>query len=380
MKKTFCLAIALLVLTLSPGFAQPTPGTTPSAAPGMSFSERLQRITQNSDASAEAPKLTKFDLNFPGGSPADLVAAIEKVTGKAVNVIIDKEDEKAQLPPLKVSGVDVPNLFRTLSENSKQYVNNELIKNYGFSTLDSRPGDNSLWKFYFYAKSGPVLFNLDFPGGTPAEFVKAIDQAMGKQLNVIINKEDEKVELPALEMHEVYLWQLFQTLEQASRKTVAVTTGPTSYSQYNTGYGFKSSTPERTDNSVWYFYVDKPSLPPVVSTQKAAQFYPLATYLDRGFTVDDITTAIQTGWKLAGETSPPELNYHKETKLLIAYGEPEKLKTISSVLNTLPYSNATHDQLDSLWQSVHDLQKALADLKGKSSSASAGTMEEKSGK
>ena len=73
----------------------------------------------------------------------------------------------------------------------------------------------------------------------------------------------------------------------------------------------------------------------MVSTEKVCRFYSLAPYLDRGFTVDDITTAIQTGWKMAG-VIPPELNYHKETKLLIAFGEPDELKTIQDVLNALP--------------------------------------------
>ena len=73
--------------------------------------------------------------------------------------------------------------------------------------------------------------------------------------------------------------------------------------------------------------------------EKVCQFYSLAPYLDRGFTVDDITTAIQTGWKMAGVDPAPELNYHKETKLLIAYGEPNELQTIQQVLQTLPSVN-----------------------------------------
>jgi len=48
--------------------------------------------------------------------------------------------------------------------------------------------------------------------------------------------------------------------------------------------------------------------------------------------VDDITTAIETGWKMLGETSPPTISFHKDTKLLIAVGEPSKLETIDAVL------------------------------------------------
>jgi hypothetical protein len=215
-------------------------------------------------------------------------------------------------------------------------------------------------------------FSLDFPGGTPSQFVEAIQKAMGKPLNVIINKEDEDVNIPPLKMDDVLLTQLFNALEATSRKVVAVSSGNTggfggfnSYSQFVSSYGFKTDDSPVSDTSVWYFHVERPSMPPVISTQKSCQFYSLSDYLDRGFTVDDITTAIQTGWKLSGETSPPELNYHKETKLLIAYGEPSKLKTIEQVLVALPAQKAirTRTQMDQMQSQIQDLQKEVEDLK-----------------
>jgi hypothetical protein len=53
------------------------------------------------------------------------------------------------------------------------------------------------------------------------------------------------------------------------------------------------------------------------------------------YTVEDITTAIQTGWKMLGETNMPNVSFHKDTKLLIAFGEEEKLKLIDDVLSQL---------------------------------------------
>jgi hypothetical protein len=223
-------------------------------------------------------------------------------------------------------------------------------------------------------------FNLDFPGGTPAQLVKAIEKATGKPLNVIVSVEDANVELPPLKMNDVVSPQLFGALEVASRKTVAVSTGPYpgSYSQFVTGYGFRTSDNPVTDSSIWYFHADKPSLPPVVSTSKICEFYSLDPYLNRGFTVDDITTAIQTGWKMAGIAPVPELNYHKETKLLIAFGEPDKLRTIQQVLNTLPQTQYSLPQLNN---DVKQLQDQVAHLMKKISAPPPVTMpEEKSGK
>jgi hypothetical protein len=230
-------------------------------------------------------------------------------------------------------------------------------------------------------------FNLDFPGGTPKELVAAIEKAMGKPLNAIIPTEDADVQMPPLKMTDVVVPQLFTALEVASRKQVAISTsrntfGSGSYSTFTTDYGFRTADSPLagtlSDSSIWYFYAEKPSMPPVVSTQKTCQFYSLAQYLDRGFTVDDITTAIQTGWKMAGDNPPPELNYHKETRLLIVYGEPDELKTIEDVLRSLPvksdYWQEMNDSIAKLQQQVKELQK------GVSASSTNAAPEEKSGK
>ncbi len=235
-------------------------------------------------------------------------------------------------------------------------------------------------------------FNLDFPGGTPAELVKAIEKATGKPLNAIIPTEDADIQLPPLKMNDVVTPQLFAALEAASHKTVAVQTSAfavgfgNSYSQVETDYGFKSSDNPITDTSIWYFYAGKPTLPPVVSTEKIVRFYSLDPYLNRGFTVDDITTAIQTGWKMAGLTYPPELNYHKETKLLIAFGKPDELKTIDDVLKTLPNGNSTYTDMQSLYRNLNIANDRMNKLQHevdqltKTNSMSAASPEEKSGK
>jgi hypothetical protein len=285
MKKSICLAVCLLALNVAPVFGQPAPQLPPPAS--QTFQHRLQAIVDRENPPAKPPLLTKFNLDFPGGTPKELVAAIEKATGKPLNAIIPMEDADIQLPPLKMNDVVTP--------------------------------------------------------------------------------------------------QLFAALEAASRKTVVVQNGlgfANNYSQQITDYGFTTADNPVSDTSIWYFRAEKPSLPPVVSTEKICRFYPLTPYLDRGFTVDDITTAIQTGWKMAGVTPPPELNYHKETKLLIAFGEPRELDTINSVLQSLPYSNATADQITRINDQIEQLQNQVAQLKQKISPPLhfGGAPEEKSGK
>jgi hypothetical protein len=186
-------------------------------------------------------------------------------------------------------------------------------------------------------------FSLDFPGGTPKQLVATIEKAMGKPLNAIVPEEFADTRLPALKMNNVNVPELFQAILLASQKTEAYVTGNTysgygamgsSYQQMQTAYGFRTEG-KFSDDSIWYFYVQKPNLPPL-SQPKASRFYSLTPYLERGLTVDDITTAIETGWKMQGYgASQPKISFHKETKLLIAVGDPDKLQTIDAVLKAL---------------------------------------------
>jgi hypothetical protein len=190
--------------------------------------------------------------------------------------------------------------------------------------------------------SALTRFSLDFPGGTPRDLVAAIQKATGKPLNVILPEDSANTKLPPLKMNDVDVSELFHALEMASKKVENYVTGTAfagfgagqSYQQKLTGYGFKTEG-KVSDDSIWYFQVDGVPAPPPNAPKKVCRFYALAPYLDRGLKVDDITTAIETGWKMAGETSPPEVSFHKDTKLLIAVGDVEKLQIIDSVLQAL---------------------------------------------
>jgi hypothetical protein len=183
-------------------------------------------------------------------------------------------------------------------------------------------------------------FDLDFPGGSPRGLVAAIQKAMGRPLNALVADEFDSVRLPPLKMKNVDVAELFRALEAASLRSETVTTG--SYYggyggrrsvQVQTGYGFKTDGPT-SDGAIWYFYVHKAPTD-ADSTVGICRFYSLAPYLERGFTVDDITTAVETAWKMLGEKSQPAVSFHKDTMLLIAVGEASKLDTIDAVLQAL---------------------------------------------
>jgi hypothetical protein len=173
-------------------------------------------------------------------------------------------------------------------------------------------------------------FNLDFPGGTPLQLVAEIQKALGRPLNAIVPPEHVNRPLPALKMTGVNAAELFRALTQAGQRTEQRPLFNNSWTQIKLEYGFRTTEVNSlSDESIWYFYTQGDESP------KTTRFYLLTPYLDAGLTVDDITTAITTGWKMRGETAVPVLNFHKETKLLIATGELSPLWMIDDVLKAL---------------------------------------------
>jgi hypothetical protein len=174
-------------------------------------------------------------------------------------------------------------------------------------------------------------FDLDFPGGTPRELVAAMQKAMGRPLNVIVSPQASEVRTPPLTMRSVTAAQLFKALTVASPTDLVLHYYNNVPSQrFRMTYSFKTEG-NITDDSIWYFNAELP--PPDGTPSRSVRFYLLTPFLDRGLTVDDITTAIQTGWKMAGISG--QLSYHKETKLLIVVGDETQFNTVDGALFVL---------------------------------------------
>jgi uncharacterized protein (DUF427 family) len=326
-------AILLLVVLASVTtlIAADAPSTSPSPAAAVTEQQK--------------PGLPKFDLDFPGGSPGDLVKAIAKASGHPLNAIISKKDEDVVLPPLKLRHTDVSQLFAALTAMSTRtisYPNGQVSSTSAYSFRCDTPMEpDAVWYFRSALeprppgvaedqKPGLPKFDLDFPGGSPGDLVKAITKASGHPLNAIIPKEDEDVMLPPMKLRDTDVAQLFKALSDASHRSVLRRTGLNSYTYDNIGYSFHCDRAMEPD-AVWYFHSDGPLAPPA---EKVCRFYQLNPYLTE-HSVESITTAIETGWKMLGETSPPTLSFHKDTGLLIAVGDPGDLKVIDEVLSSL---------------------------------------------
>lgn len=177
------------------------------------------------------------------------------------------------------------------------------------------------------ASESLTRFDLDFPGGSPSELVAAIEKSTGHALNAVVPEADANLKIPALRMKGVTVPGLFDALRLSSKTTQIAEGGK----YYDSSYGFAPAqgAGRLTDDTVWVFYNDLPQ------NAKISRFFLLTPYLDHGLTVDDITTAVQTGWRMLGILPAPALSFHKETNLLIAVGNPTQIETIDQVLRAL---------------------------------------------
>lgn len=63
-------------------------------------------------------------------------------------------------------------------------------------------------------------FDLAFPGGTPSQLVRAVEQAFGTSLNVIISPEAAAMQLPAVRIKGIIASQSSQALQSATLQSL----------------------------------------------------------------------------------------------------------------------------------------------------------------
>jgi hypothetical protein len=201
-------------------------------------------------------------------------------------------------------------------------------------------------------------FDLDFPGGSPKDLVSAVNEALStktpgggaspsdtqrrRTVNVIIPDDVREVRIPPISVKNVDVAGLFHAVSMAGVKNVARRDPNNNVVQMgHDGYNFSTDDRPARANSVWYFSSFGSAEAFNVAPTKECRFYQLAPYLET-YKVDDITTAVETAWKMLGETNLPTVSFHKDTKLLIAVGERRDLALIDNVLQQLkPFQPAT---------------------------------------
>lgn len=187
---------------------------------------------------------------------------------------------------------------------------------FGFLALSTHgaepPGIDPATGMPFRVPPPGGLFDLNFRGGTANELVIAMQDAGGKKPNLLLSPGAEKIILPPLQLREVTISQVFDALSRLMRSERVI---------------FIATAAAPGGAPIWTMHRDNPQ------TSRICKVFYVGDLLQK-YKIDDITTAIQSVWKMEGAEG--ELKFHQDTQLLIACAaQPERLRTISEILAEL---------------------------------------------
>lgn len=170
------------------------------------------------------------------------------------------------------------------------------------------------------AEAVPRLVNVDFPGGPAGQLFSQLNQDKNSGLNIIGEKSDLAIELPAFSIRNADGPSLAGALDGLLRQR---------------GYALQGGAKPATGLSPVYFIRKLyPQENGGVSTQ--FQSFQLAPYLEHQ-SVDDIVSAIRTAWELDPASSPSALRvkFHPATGILLVSAPQFGTQVVQTVLGQL---------------------------------------------
>lgn len=182
-----------------------------------------------------------------------------------------------------------------------------------------------------------AAYQIEFNGGTAQDLVDLLTQVVTPAPNIIISPESKNVQVPAFELNNVTLPDLFQALNNLSKDKSAQwqLSGSTEPIWVLTPV----HTPTDHLSALRQMRVVDPltGLPNPYygkAETRSCLVLPVGAYLSN-YNLEDITTAVKTAWGMLGDETGAEMKFHKDTELLIAVGTKEQLSVLSQVLNSL---------------------------------------------
>ncbi len=110
-------------------------------------------------ASEAKPKSETFDFSFSGGTPAALVAALERATGTKPNVLVPPRLAQTRLPKMELHNVTVNNVFVALNLLTSDEAPIRWLPSDNVWVLQSKP--QSLRTQVFYVGDLLQKFKID---------------------------------------------------------------------------------------------------------------------------------------------------------------------------------------------------------------------------
>ncbi|MHC5115418.1 MAG: hypothetical protein ACYTGP_13445 [Planctomycetota bacterium] len=173
------------------------------------------------------------------------------------------------------------------------------------------------------------IIDVKFRGTTAEEFVEALRREAGP-INVVFDANLESMQVSPVELKRVTVESAMNMLDEL-QLSISGNWVVTDVDMVNKGRRPPGALP------VWRVRA-KPSGPR--STAERPQYqethvWTLATVLESGFSSDDVLTAVETALTLKKNADPVQLQFHRETKLLMGRGTQDQLETIDTLLHRL---------------------------------------------
>ncbi|MGV3771901.1 MAG: hypothetical protein ACO1QB_03305 [Verrucomicrobiales bacterium] len=181
-------------------------------------------------------------------------------------------------------------------------------------------------------------FNIYFEGGTPKDFLKALEESLKDLPPVIIPANAADITIPSFELRNVTLSDVFNALNILGMRE-NWSWQPTSRPNGSPGSAIYVLLKQESVTLQRQFPYNLPGYQQPVSSEIKVQPIHVGYLLEK-YKIEDLTTAIETGWSMSGKVSitdsiEPELKYHKDTEMLLIKGYPSHLNFVTELFKQL---------------------------------------------
>ncbi len=197
-------------------------------------------------------------------------------------------------------------------------------------------------------RSSPAI-DLDFRGGSAAEFIEAVRKAADSKVNIVTMPHVEEVEIPPMKLRHVEVVAALNLLDGES-----VQTAPGRFVELDV----RTISPSFDEGGLLIKVDAKVNEARNYQGPQRSNIWSVADLIANGMTADNITTAVSAALELLGpESAKAQVRFHKETSLLLARAAGEQIEIINNVIGELRQSSAQQRS-----QSMRPMQEQIQQL------------------
>lgn len=180
----------------------------------------------------------------------------------------------------------------------------------------------------------PATFvDLDFHGGTATQYIEALREAAGDQVNVVVMEFVGEVTIPQVRLRSVDFASAIGILQgeenEDAQRLVRLSVRDIGPELVGSARG------DAAGRRVYKVTAEIRRKGPN-RDEKASNIWSVADLLQNGFTVDEISTAISSALDLMFDGfEPASVRFHEETGLIMAHGQWDEVELIENVIEQL---------------------------------------------